>query len=133
MSISLLEKLSGKTEEMEIDYDGMKIVFRTLSQKEYDEVTKLNPRTDILGLDLNKIPILARAIVSIDGKKFESFSEIEEQDKNIPDIKKKENVIGNMDAIVVDELFRVYAEEREKILKKKTKMKLNTQSSINQI
>lgn len=133
MSISLLEKLSGKTEEMEIDYDGMKIVFRTLSQKEYDEVTKLNPRTDILGLDLNKIPILARAIVSIDGKKFESFSEIEEQDKNIPDIKKKENVIGNMDAIVVDELFRVYAEEREKVLKKKTKMKSNTQSSINQI
>lgn len=133
MSISLLEKLSGKTEEMEIDYDGMKIVFRTLSQKEYDEVTKLNPRTDILGLDLNKIPILARAIVSIDGRKFESFSEIEEQDKNIPDIKKKENVIGNMDAIVVDELFRVYADEREKILKKKTKMKPNTQSSINQI
>lgn len=133
MSISLLEKLSGKTEEMEIDYDGMKIVFRTLSQKEYDEVTKLNPRTDILGLDLNKIPILARAIVSIDGRKFESFSEIEEQDKNITDIKKKENVIGNMDAIVVDELFRVYAEEREKILKKKTKMKSNTQSSINQI
>ena len=133
MSISLLEKLSGKTEEMEIDYDGMKIVFRTLSQKEYDEVTKLNPRTDILGLDLNKIPILARAIVSIDGRKFESFSEIEEQDKNIPDIKKKENVIGNMDAIVVDELFRVYADEREKVLKKKTKMKPNTQSSINQI
>ena len=131
MSISLLEKLAGKTEEMEIDYDGMKIVFRTLSQKEYDEVTKLNPRTDILGLDLNKIPILARAIVSIDGKKFESFSEIEEQDKNIPDIKKKENFIGNMDAIVVDELFRVYAEEREKVLKKKTKMKPNTQSSIN--
>ena len=76
MSISLLEKLEGKTEEMEIDYDGIKIVFRTLSQKEYDEVTKINPRTDILGLDLNKIPILARAIVSIDGQKFEGFSEI---------------------------------------------------------
>lgn len=133
MSISLLEKLSGKTEEIEIDYGGMKIVFRTLSQKEYDEVTRQNPRTDILGLDLNKIPILARAIVSIDGQKFEGFSEIEEQDKNIPDIRKKENVIGNMDAIVVDELFRLYADEREKVLKKKTKMKESTQSSTNQI
>lgn len=133
MSISLLEKLEGKTEEIEIDYGGMKIVFRTLSQKEYDEVTRQNPRTDIFGLDLNKIPILARAIVSIDGQKFEGFSEIEEQDKNIPDIKKKENVIGNMDAIVVDELFRLYADEREKVLKKKTKMKENTQSSTNQI
>ena len=133
MSISLLEKLAGKTEEMEIDYNGMKIVFRTLSQKEYDEVTKLNPRTDILGLDLNKIPILARAIVSVDGQKFEGYSEIEEQDKNIPDIRKKENVIGNMDAIVVDELFRLYADEREKVLKKKTKMKESTQSSTNQI
>lgn len=133
MSISLLEKLSGKTEEIEIDYGGMKIVFRTLSQKEYDEVTRQNPRTDIFGLDLNKIPILARAIVSIDGQKFEGFSEIEEQDKNIPDIKKKENVIGNMDAIVVDELFRLYADEREKVLKKKTKMKESTQSSTNQI
>ena len=133
MSISLLEKLAGKTEEMEIDYNGMKIVFRTLSQKEYDEVTKLNPRTDILGLNLNKIPILARAIVSVDGQKFEGYSEIEEQDKNIPDIRKKENVIGNMDAIVVDELFRLYADEREKVLKKKTKMKESTQSSTNQI
>lgn len=133
MSISLLEKLEGKTEEIEIDYGGMKIVFRTLSQKEYDEVTRQNPRTDIFGLDLNKIPILARAIVSIDGQKFEGFSEIEEQDKNIPDIKKKENVIGNMDAIIVDELFRLYADEREKVLKKKTKMKENTQSSTNQI
>lgn len=133
MSISLLEKLAGKTEEIEIDYGGMKIVFRTLSQKEYDEVTRQNPRTDIFGLDLNKIPILARAIVSIDGQKFEGFSEIEEQDKNIPDIRKKENVIGNMDAIVVDELFRLYADEREKILKKKTKMKESTQNSTNQI
>jgi hypothetical protein len=133
MSISLLEKLEGKTEEIEIDYGGMKIVFRTLSQKEYDEITRQNPRTDIFGLDLNKIPILARAIVSIDGQKFEGFSEIEEQDKNIPDIRKKENVIGNMDAIVVDELFRLYADEREKVLKKKTKMKESTQSSTNQI
>ena len=132
MSISLLEKLEGKTEEIEIDYGGMKIVFRTLSQKEYDEITRQNPRTDIFGLDLNKIPILARAIVSIDGQKLEGFSEIEEQDKDIPDIRKKENVIGNMDAIVVDELFRLYADEREKVLKKKTKMK-STQSSTNQI
>lgn len=133
MSNSLLEKLAGKTEEIEIDYGGMKIVFRTLSQKEYDEVARQNPRTDILGLDLNKTPILARALVSIDGKKFESFSEIEDQDKNIPDIKKKENFIGNMDAIVVDELFRVYADEREKVLKKKTKMKESLQISTNQI
>lgn len=133
MSISLLEKLEGKTEEIEIDYGKMKIVFRTLSQKEYDDVTRQNPRTDFGGLDLNKIPILARAIVSVDGQKLESFSEIEEQDKNIPDIKKKENVIGKMDAIVVDELFRLYADEREKILKKKTKMKENITSSTNQI
>lgn len=133
MSISLLEKLEGRTEEIEIDCGGMKIVFRTLSQKEYDEVTKQNPRTDILGLDLNKIPILARALVSVDGLKFESFSEIEEQDKSIPDIKKKENVIGSMDAIVVDELFRIYADEREKVLKKKTKMKEPLQISTNQI
>ena len=122
MSISLLEKLAGKTEEMEVDYNGMKIVFRTLSQKEYDEIAKENPRNDILGLELNKVPILARAIVSIDGQKFESFQEIEDQDKNYTIVKRKETVIGNMDAIVVDELFNLYATEREKVLKKKTKM-----------
>ena len=119
MSISLLEKLEGKTEEIEIDYNGMKIVFRTLSQKEYDEVTKMNPRTDILGLDLNKIPILARAIVSIDGQKFEAYGEFEDMDKQLSDNQKKENIISKMDSIVVTELFRIYGEGREKILKKK--------------
>ena len=121
MSISLLEKLAGKTEEIEVTYNGIKIVFRTLSQKEYDEVAKANPRADVFGLELTKIPILARALVSIDGQKFEGFSEVEEQDKNLSEIKKKENVIGSMDAIVVDELFNLYADEREKVLKKKTK------------
>lgn len=121
MSISLLEKLEGKTEEMEVDYNGMKIVFRTLSQKEYDEIAKQNPRNDIIGLEFNKVPILARAIVSIDGQKLEGFSEFEEQDDKISVVKRKENIIGNMDAIVVDELFNVYATEREKVLKKKTK------------
>lgn len=121
MSISLLEKLAGKTEEMEVDYNGLKIVFRTLSQKEYDDIAKENPRNDILGLELNKVPILARAIISIDGQKFESFQEIEDQDKNYTIVKRKETVIGNMDAIVVDELFNLYATEREKVLKKKTK------------
>lgn len=133
MSISLLEKLAGKTEEMEVDYNGMKIVFRTLSQKEYDEIAKQNPRNDIIGLELNKVPILARAIVSIDGQKFEGHSEIEEQDNNLPITKRKENVIGEMDAIVVDELFNLYATEREKVLKKKTQKTVETPISTNQI
>lgn len=131
MSISLLEKLAGKTEEMEVDYNGMKIVFRTLSQKEYDEVARANPRADILGFELTKIPILARALVSIDGQKFEGFSEIEEQGDNIPEIKKKEIVIGNMDAIVVDELFSLFAEERDKIVKKKNRKIENITTSTN--
>lgn len=125
MSISLLEKLAGKTEEFEIDYNGIKIVFRTLAQKEYDDILGNNPRTDLVGFELNKIPVLARAIISIDGLKFEQFSEIEEQDKNLTEIQKKENVIGKMDAMVVDELFNVYADEREKILKKKTQQMKN--------
>ena len=123
MAISLLEKLAGKTEEFEVDYNGIKILFRTLSQKEYDEIAMLNPRTDIMGLELNKIPMLARAIISIDGQRLEGFSEVTEQDSKIPEIVRKEKVFGQMDAIVVDELFRVYAEEREKILKKKTQPK----------
>lgn len=126
MSISLLEKLAGKTEEVERDYNGIKIVFRTLSQKEYNEILEQNPRTDVIGLELNKVPLLARAIVSIDGQKLESFSEIEEQDKELTEIQKKENVLERMDAIVVNELFNAYIEEREKILKKKTQpMKSN--------
>ena len=129
MSISLLEKLAGKTEEMEVDYNGMKIVFRTLSQREYDEIAKGNPRNDIIGLELNKVPILARAIVSIDGQKLENFQEIENQDNNYTVVRRKEVVIGNMDAIVVDELFNLYATEREKVLKKKTKI---TTPSTNQ-
>ena len=51
MSISLLEKLAGKPEEFEVDYNNIKIVFRTLSQKEYDEILALNPRTDLAGLE----------------------------------------------------------------------------------
>lgn len=123
MSISLLEKLAGKTEEFEIQYNSLKIVCRTLSQKEYDEILMNNPRTDVVGFELNKIPILARAIVSIDGQKFEGYSEIEEQDNNLPETKKKENVIGKMDAIVVDEIFNVYITKRDEILKKKIQQK----------
>lgn len=125
MSNSLLEILAGKTEEVEVDYHGIKIVFRTLSQKEYNEIQESNPRVDVIGLELNKVPVLARAIVSIDGKKLESFREIEEQDNKLTTIQKKEKFLGSMDAIVVDELFNVYAEEREKILKKKTQLKKN--------
>lgn len=122
MSISLLEKLAGKTEEMAVDYNGLKIVFRTLSQAEYDEIWASNPRNDIIGLELNKIPILARAIVSIDGQKLESFSEIEEQqDKDLSILRKKEIVIGKMDAIVVDAFFNLYTDERDKVVKKKIK------------
>ena len=132
MSISLLEKLEGKTEEMEIDYNGMKIVFRTLSQKEYDDIARTNPRSDLLGFELTKIPILARAIVSIDGQKFEGFSEVEEQDSNLPMIKRKELVIGEMDAIVVDELFSLFSKERDKVIKKKTKKNIDTTTSTNQ-
>ena len=119
MSISLLEKLAGKPEEFEVDYNNIKIVFRTLSQKEYDDILALNPRTDLAGLELNKVPVLARAIVSIDGQKFEAYGEFEDMDKQLSDNQKKENIISKMDSIVVTELFRIYGEGREKILKKK--------------
>lgn len=132
MSISLLEKLAGKTEEMEVDYNGLKIVFRTLSQSEYDEIAKANPRADIFGLELTKAPILARALVSIDGQKFENYAEVENQDKNYTITQRKELVIGNMDAIVVDELFNLYTEERDKVLKKKTKKAVSMPISTNQ-
>ena len=119
MSISLLEKLAGKTEEFEVDYNGMKIVFRTLSQKEYDEILAQNPRTDLAGLELNKVPVLARAIVSVDGQKIEGYSELEEQDNQLTDIQKKERIFSNMDSIVFNELFNLYGDGREKIVKKK--------------
>lgn len=119
MSISLLEKLAGKTEEFEVDYNGMKIVFRTLSQKEFDEILAQNPRTDLAGLELNKVPVLARAIVSVDGQKIEGYSELEEQDNQLTDTQKKERIFSKMDAIVVNELFNLYGDGREKIVKKK--------------
>lgn len=120
MSISLLEELAGKTEEFEVAYsEKIKIVFRTLSQKEYDEILSVNPRTDLAGLELNKVPVLARAIVSINGKKIEGYSEYEEMDNEFSDTQKKEKIISKMDSIVVNELFRIYGEGREKILKKK--------------
>lgn len=119
MSISLLEKLAGKTEEFEVDYNGMKIVFRTLSQKEYDEILAQNPRTDLAGLELSKVPVLARAIVSVDGQKIEGYSELEEQDNQLTDIQKKERIFSKMDAIVINELFNLYGDGREKIVKKK--------------
>jgi len=125
MSVSLLEKLAGKPEQFEVDYNGIKIVFRTLSQKEYNEIHEHNIRTDILGLELVKVPILARAIVSIDGQKFEGYSEFQSQDAKLEDIKRIENILENMDAIVIDELFRIYGDKREEILKKKIQIKKN--------
>lgn len=126
MSISLLEKLAGKTEEFEVDYNGMKIVFRTLSQKEYNEILAQNPRTDFAGLELNKVPVLARAIVSVDGQKIEGYSELEEQDSQLTDVQKKEKVFGKMDAIVINELFNLYGDGREEIVKKKIQQPKNS-------
>ena len=130
MSISLLEKLAGKTEEMVADYNGLKIVFRTLSQKEYDEILRINPRADLFGLELTKIPTLARAIVSIDGMKFEGYSEFVEMDSKLSAVQRKEIIIGDMDAISVDALYTLYTTERDKIIKKKTKMTIENQSSV---
>ena len=126
MSISLLEKLAGKTEEFEVDYNGMKIVFRTLSQKEYNEILAQNPRTDFAGLELSKVPVLARAIVSVDGQKIEGYSELEEQDSQLTDVQKKEKVFGKMDAIVINELFNLYGDGREEIVKKKIQQPKNS-------
>ena len=132
MSISLLEKLAGKTEEFDVDYSGMKISFRTLSQKEMDEITAGNPFGN---LELNVVPLLARAIVSIDGQKFEAYSEFtsieDKEDKKVSDVTKKEKILEEMDSIVIGELFRLYSEGREKILKKKLqKTKKNSKSSL---
>jgi hypothetical protein len=119
MNNSLLEKLAGKTEEFEVDYNGIKILFRTLSQKDWNEIYENSTRTDIIGLELLKVPVLARAIISIDSQKFENYTEFKNQDEKIADIRKRENILENMDAVTINELFKIYGDGRENILKKK--------------
>lgn len=125
MNNSLLEKLAGKTEEFEVDYNGIKILFRTLSQKDWNEIYENSTRTDIIGLELLKVPVLARAIISIDSQKFENYTEFKNQDEKIADIRKRENILENMDAVTINELFKIYGDGRENILKKKIQLKKN--------
>jgi len=125
MNNSLLEKLAGKTEEFEVDYNGIKILFRTLSQKDWNEIYENSTRTDIIGLELLKVPVLARAIISIDSQKFENYTEFKNQDEKIADVRKRENILENMDAVTINELFKIYGDGRENILKKKIQLKKN--------
>jgi hypothetical protein len=124
--MKLVEVLLGEPEQKEFEVGNHKIVLRTLKQVEINEVISRLPRADLTMLELEKVPTLARSIVSIDGINPVGFDEIRvqvEKDKSINITSLIEEILSQMDSTVINVLFSMYSELREEAQKRKADLK----------
>lgn len=86
MAYSLAEKLyANRPYEETVDVLGLKIKFRVLSAADEDQIVASSGAQNFLVLlATRKIPTLARAIVSIDGVRWEDFDEIQQLIRSNP-------------------------------------------------
>ena len=127
--MKLVDALLGTPEEKEFELGKHKIILRTLSQDEVNQIIEGLPRADLTMLELEKIPTLAKSIVSIDGINPTGFDEIRskvEKDKATNISKAMEEILGQMDATTISILFSCYIDLREATQKKKEDLKKTT-------
>lgn len=128
----LIDSLIGEPERKEFDFGGKKIVFRTLKQGEMNTIMMGIGRADVTMLELEKIPVLARCIVSIDGVPVEMFEEVREaikENEKIDIPTAVEKILEKMDTNTVGILYGIYIQFREECYIKKEQLK---NSSANQ-
>jgi hypothetical protein len=124
--LDLVKVLSGEPDQKEFKFGDKKIVFRTLRQSEMNEVMLKMPRTDLTLIELEKIPILARTLVSIDGVDLKAFDEVREaikKDDKIDVYNVVEDLLSKIDTNVINILYNIYTEFREESLKKRELLK----------
>lgn len=131
MPLSLREKLFGKTTSREFLFNGVKIELRALTEKENTEVWSQIPTT--APASSIRTPILARALVSIDGQVPSAFPDID--NLVVPSTEAKvggveaallravEAWLGSLTVAEIDKLFTLYAEVVDGDQKRVTELK----------
>lgn len=126
--MNIVDVLLGKPESKEFNLgkDG-KIVLKTLTQQELEDVMEKLPRLDLSMMELQKIPILARAIVSINGVDIHAFGEVQEAIKKDEKVRVSsviEDVLRRqMDTTMINLLYGYYGELLEETTKKRESLK----------
>jgi hypothetical protein len=130
--MKLLDVIMGEPEKKEFPYGNQKIVIRTLKQSELNEIMMRIPRIDATMLELEKIPTLARSMVSVNGMPIEMFEEVRE----LTEGSEKENtysaiekIMSKWDTNTIGLLYGLYQDFRLECYKKKEELKNNSQTS----
>lgn len=124
--MNFVDALMGKPVEKEFLFGGKKIVLKTLSQEEMNEVTSNVARMDFSFVELRKIPVLARSLVSIDGISVLAFAEVRDalaKDKTCNTTKVIEDLLVKMDTTLVHILYNFYTELEDAVIKEKEQLK----------
>lgn len=135
MSVGLFEKLCGKKTEDTFIYNGASIVFQALTQGDTDDILRSISGDDYLAKqETAKIPTLARAIVSIDGKPLSAWGDILTRVKQRKEIFPSENsdialqicteeFLRTLPASAVNTLYKAYGDLVERDRQENEKLK----------
>ena len=124
--MKLIEILVGEPQTKIYEFMGQKVEFKTLRQQEVNEIMIRIPRADTTMLELEKIPTLARAIVSLNNVPVEMFEEIREIVKDKPEVSiasAMEKILGRIDSDIINLMYGLYCEFREEMFKKREDLK----------
>lgn len=122
--MQLMEALFGEPVKKEFKLGNKPLVLKTLTQAEMNDVMARLPRMDLSIIELQKVPILARALVSVDNVAIEAVAEVQEAvQKKIPVIDAIEVVLGKMDTSIINLLYGFYAVLLEDVKKQREDLK----------
>ena len=113
MQDELLRLLQGDTLEKTFTLGDVKVVIRTLTQVEKDNVMKNVATFNVFSdVELIKRPILAKAIVSVNGAKLLAFKEIldEVEATKKPASEVIEKYLGKFNSSIISRLYEMYLE-----------------------
>lgn len=124
--MNLVDALLGKTEQKEFAFGQGKVTLRTLTQSEINEIMEKIPRMDLSLIELQKVPILARSIVNVNGIDIHAFQEVQDaikKDEKVKIVNVIEEILGKMDTTLINLLYSYYSELNEEITKQREKLK----------
>lgn len=126
---SLIETLFGERKTETYEIEGKKIVMQTLTREESGEVLKNTGFNGTLAqFESVKEPMLARAIISIDGNRWSDFDEIreelkKEENKNVRVEEIAEKYLRKFCGPIINILYDFYLDLAEKQRKEKESLK----------
>ena len=127
---SLMEKLFGKPFISSRDVLGKVVQFRVLSNEDRVDVWRRNPTNDLLTLsETISVPVLVRAIVTIDGQALTASSEYVQMSNDNPKVGKSEileRIFSKFPHTVISAMYEAYADVVEEHKRQLDELKKNS-------